>query len=345
MAANSIVPSETPSDVPSSAPSPRLRFGGGSERPTPGDNIVPLSSSVPTVTTFQDQGVMQTCSGSAQLEDGVPHAVSPIGPDESETFCFEPGLSADRIVYCYTLCTDDRVCNSDFNKYIASDAMLGMVTYGQGAYSDALCGSQNYYTNDEYCSVMLETSKQLSGVQVTVSNTLRNSKAIDWAGAMESVFVTCSTKLPTCRGAFLTADNTTVGAKKKYTSESFLLPAYKVDPDEQLNMPPMFADFCLDEFQVGSKIACKAECASSSCSGKATIFLERNYPSRDFICRGINEPCAVIVEDTLERLIVRVRSMKDSGPLIDYAVSCTVTPPSDSTNKSNATTTNNKQSS
>jgi hypothetical protein len=348
IAANNVVtsdaPSDTPSDVPSSAPS---LFEVSSASPTRGDNIVPLSSAVPTVTIFQDQGVMQTCSGTAQLEDGVPYAVSPIGPNESETFCFEPGLSADRTVYCYTLCMDDRVCNSDFNQYISSDAMLGLSTYGQGAYSDALCGSQNYYTNDEYCSVMLETSKQLSGVQVTVSNTLTNNKAVDWAGAMDSVFVSCSTELPPCRGAFLTADNSTEVGKKKYTSETFLLPAYKVDPNEPLSLPPMFADFCLDEFQVGSKIACKAECASSTCSGKATIFLERNYPSRDFICRGINEPCAVTVEDTLERLLVRVRSMKDSGPLIDYGVTCTVTPPTSIQNKSNATSsnsTNNKQS-
>jgi hypothetical protein len=320
--APSDVPSETPSSVPS--PSPRI----SSLRPNAIKSAKPVASSVPTV-TFEDQGVPQTCSGTIKLEDGVPYPVSPIGPGEDETYCFEPTTPADgTVLYCYTSCTNDRVCNSDFNEYIASDALLHMHTYGMGAFDDSICASDHFYNNAEYCSVPLETSKMQRGVEVQVRNTLVNSNVLDWAGQMHDVTVTCSTSLPPCRGSFLTPHGKDGNGNEIYVSDNFSLSEYKIDPNRKFNLPPMYADFCFDDFQPGSTVECVARCSSSACGGLPTIILERNYPSRDSLCKSKAESCSVIADGALERLIVRVRAAQDRGPLIDYGVLCTVITPS-----------------
>jgi hypothetical protein len=205
-----------------------------------------------------------------------------------------------------------------------------------GATEDSACGSDAFYNNDEYCSLPVDASKMQSGVEVQVRNTLVNSKVVDWAGPMEGVTVTCSTSLPPCRGAFLTQewpDEVVGNGNKTYISENFSLSAYKVDPNASLNLPPMYADFCFSDFPPGATVACHARCGSSACGGKSVILLERNYPSREVLCKikegppYPTEPCTVVADENLDRLVVRVRAAKDWGPLIDFQVQCAVINP------------------
>lgn len=291
-------PSDVPSDVPSQVPTALAPFSAASPDRIP-------------------KGVLQSCpAGSTSLVAGKPYGISPIGSNQQETFCFEPDLNVTSSkVYCYTSCDDDSLCDASVNPILSADATIKLQSYGKGSLDSNKCTSANFYVNDEYCAVKVNRSDHDEGVAVTVINTLSNTKMIDWAGVMEAVSVTCSSELPPCRGPLLSSG---------VASQLPVLPAFQFDPDLPLQIPPVYADFCLNDIKAGDSVECGVDCTSSTCEGRWTIFLEKNFPTNTFLCKGTSEPCHLIVDKTTERVIVRVRATTNTGPLIDYAITCTI---------------------